>query len=360
MQLWKKNVREAEPYIPGEQPLDKKVIKLNTNENPYPPSPQVLKAAEELSKKGADSLRKYPDPEAKKLVQTISAYHGVWPENVFVGVGSDDVLSIAFLTFFNSDKKILFPDVTYSFYPVWAGVYGIPFKKVATDEDFRIDPSDYLVPNGGIVIPNPNAPTGISLSLSDIEAIVKGNPTSVVVIDEAYIDFGKESALRLTETYDNLLIVRTFSKSRSLAGLRVGYAIGNEELIKCMESVKFSINSYTMNVPSMMLGCASIQDKEYFSKCIRKIKDTREYTVENLERLQFKVLPSDANFIFATHIRYKAEDIFKSLKERKILVRYFKQPRIDNYLRITIGTDEEMRALFKALRDILHNFAVSF
>ena len=360
MQLWKKNVREVEPYVPGEQPLDTKVIKLNTNENPYPPSPLVLKAAEELARKGADQLRKYPDPEAKKLVQTLSAYHGVWPENVFVGVGSDDVLSIAFLTFFNSDKKILFPDVTYSFYPVWANVYDIPFKKVRTDEDFRIHAEDYKTPNGGIVIPNPNAPTGISLKHSDIEEIVRSNPASVVIIDEAYIDFGGETALELTREYDNLLVVRTFSKSRSLAGLRVGYAIGNEALIEAMNSVKFSINSYTMNVPSIHMGCASVNDKDYFSKCIRQIKDTREYTVENLERLKFKVLPSDANFVFATHIRYKAEDIFKALKERKIFVRYFKQPRIDNYLRITIGTDEEMRKFFKALRDILHGFDISF
>ncbi len=359
MQLWQKNVRTVEPYIPGEQPMDKKVIKLNTNENPYPPSPLVLKAAEEFAKKGEDALRKYPDPEVRKLVQTLSAYHGVWPENVFVGVGSDDVLSVAFLTFFNSDKKILFPDVTYSFYPVWGDVYRIPYHKVKTDEDFRIKADDYLVQNGGIVIANPNAPTGMSLSINDIEKIVEGNPASVVIIDEAYIDFGGKSALELTREYDNVLVVRTFSKSRSLAGLRVGYAIGNEALIKAMNDVKFSINSYTMNAPSILLGSASVKDDEYFRKCIRQIKDTRDYTVENLERLQFKVLPSDANFVFATHIRFKAEEIFKALKERKIYVRYFKKPRIDNFLRISIGTDDEMRAFFKALRDILHIFSLN-
>lgn len=359
MQLWQKNVRKVEPYVPGEQPLDEKVIKLNTNENPYPPSPLVMKAADELAKKGENPLRKYPDPEVKKLVQTLSAYHGVWPENVFVGVGSDDVLSVAFLTFFNSDKKILFPDVTYSFYPVWGDVYHIPYKTVKTDEDFKIKADDYLVPNGGIVIANPNAPTGMSLTLSDIEKIVEGNPASVVIIDEAYIDFGGKSALELTREYDNVLVVRTFSKSRSLAGLRVGYAIGNEALIKAMNDIKFSINSYTMNAPSILLGSASVKDDEYFRKCIRQIRDTRDYTVENLERLQFKVLPSDANFVFATHIRFKAEEIFKALKERKIYVRYFNKPRIDNYLRISIGTDEEMRAFFKVLRDILHTFSLN-
>lgn len=360
MQLWKKNVRKVIPYVPGEQPLDEKVIKLNTNENPYPPSPLVMQAAAELAQKGDETLRKYPDPEVKKLVQTLSAYHGVWPENVFVGVGSDDVLSVAFLTFFNSDKKILFPDVTYSFYPVWCDVYRIPYKTVETDEDFRIKAEEYAAPNGGIVIANPNAPTGISLDISEIEKIVKGNPASVVIIDEAYIDFGGKTALELIREYDNLLVVRTFSKSRSLAGLRVGYAIGNEELIKAMNSVKFSINSYTMNAPSIQLGCASVKDKDYFSKCIRQIKDTRDYTVENLERLQFKVLPSDANFVFATHIRYKAGDIFNALKERKIYVRHFKKPRIDNYLRISVGTDDEMRKFFKVLRDILHGFSLSF
>ncbi len=360
MQLWKKNVRDVEPYTPGEQPLDEKVIKLNTNENPYPPSPLVMQAAAELAKKGEDDLRKYPDPEVKKLVQTLSAYHGVWPENVFVGVGSDDVLSVAFLTFFNSDKKILFPDITYSFYPVWCDVYRIPYKTVKTDEDFRIQADDYMTPNGGVVIANPNAPTGRSLPIEDIEKIIKGNPASVVIIDEAYIDFGGKSALELTRDYDNLLVVRTFSKSRSLAGLRVGYAMGNADLISAMNNVKFSINSYTMNAPSIQLGCASVKDKEYFLKCIRQIKDTRDYMVENLERLQFKVLPSDANFVFATHIRYKAEDIFKALKERKIFVRYFNKPRIDNYLRISVGTDDEMRKFFKTLRDVLHGFALSF
>ena len=359
MQLWKKNVREVEPYTPGEQPLDEKVVKLNTNENPYPPSPLVMQAAAELAKKGEDNLRKYPDPEVKKLVQTLSAYHGVWPENVFVGVGSDDVLSVAFLTFFNSDKKILFPDITYSFYPVWCDVYRIPYKTVKTDEDFRIHADDYMPPNGGVVIANPNAPTGRSLPIEDIEKIVRENPASVVIIDEAYIDFGGKSAIELTREYDNLLVVRTFSKSRSLAGLRVGYAIGNAELIKAMNNVKFSINSYTMNAPSIQLGCASVKDKEYFAKCIRQIKDTRDYMVENLERLQFKVLPSDANFVFATHIRYKAEDIFKALKERKIFVRYFNKPRIDNYLRISVGTDDEMRKFFKVLREVLHGFALS-
>ncbi len=360
MALWKEYIRKTEPYVPGEQPSDKKIIKLNTNENPYPPSPLVLKAATELGEKGADDLRRYPDPEVKKLVQTLSAYHGVWPENVFTGVGSDDVLSVAFLTFFNSAKPVLFADITYSFYSVWTDIYRIPFKTIPVDDDFRIHVSEYTQPNGGIVIANPNAPTGISISLDDIRSLAEANQDSVVIIDEAYIDFGGTTALPLIKEYENVLVVRTFSKSRSLAGLRVGYALGSETLIKAMNDVKFSINSYTMNAPAIQLGVASVQDREYFNECIRKIKDTREYTVENLERNSFKILPSDANFVFATHIRQPARKIFEGLKKRKVYVRYFDKPRIDNFLRISIGTDEEMRAFFKELRGVLNDLALDF
>ena len=360
MALWKEYIRKTEPYVPGEQPSDKKIIKLNTNENPYPPSPLVLKAAKELGEKGADDLRRYPDPEVKKLVQTLSAYHGVWPENVFTGVGSDDVLSVAFLTFFNSAKPVLFADITYSFYSVWTDIYRIPFKTIPVDDDFRIHVSEYTQPNGGIVIANPNAPTGISISLDDIRSLAEANQDSVVIIDEAYIDFGGTTALPLIKEYENVLVVRTFSKSRSLAGLRVGYALGSETLIKAMNDVKFSINSYTMNAPAIQLGVASVQDREYFNECIRKIKDTREYTVENLERNSFKILPSDANFVFATHIRQPARKIFEGLKKRKVYVRYFDKPRIDNFLRISIGTDEEMRAFFKELRGVLNDLALDF
>ena len=360
MAMWKEFIRKTIPYVPGEQPSDKKIIKLNTNENPYPPSPRVLKAAVELGEKGADDLRRYPDPEVKKLVQTLSAYHGVWPENVFTGVGSDDVLSVAFLTFFNSPKPVLFADITYSFYSVWTDIYRIPSKTIPVDEDFRIHVSDYNIPNGGIVIANPNAPTGISLPLEDIRALVEANQDSVVIVDEAYIDFGGQSALALIKEYENVLVVRTFSKSRSLAGLRVGYALGSETLIKAMNDVKFSINSYTMNAPSIKLGVECVQDREYFAECIRKIKDTREYTVENLERNGFKVLPSDANFVFASHIRHPAKKIFEGLKKRKVFVRFFDKPRINNYLRISIGTDDEMRTFFKELRGVLNDLALDF
>ena len=360
MGAWMKNVRKVEPYVPGEQPPGKDIIKLNTNENPYPPSPLVLKAAQDMSASGADELRKYPDPNISKLVQTLSAYHGVWPENVFCGVGSDDVLSVAFQTFFNSDKPVLFPDVTYSFYPVWAKLYGIHFKRVPVTEDFRININDYDPHNGGIVIANPNAPTGISLSLEDIEALVKANENSVVIIDEAYIDFGGKSALPLITKYDNLLVVRTFSKSRSLAGLRVGYAMGSKELIKAMNDVKFSINSYTLNAPAIDMGVASVKDDEYFRENIAKITATRQKTVEGLEFAGFKVLPSDANFVFATHSRHKAKDIFEELRKQKIYVRYFAKDRIDNYLRITIGTDEEMSEFLKHVRNITEELSMRF
>ena len=360
MGMWMKNVRKVEPYVPGEQPREKDIIKLNTNENPYPPSPEVMKAAEDIAVNGADALRKYPDPNISKLLQTLSAYHGVWPENVFAGVGSDDVLSVAFQTFFNSDKPLLFPDVTYSFYPVWAELYGISYKKIAVKEDFKIDINDYFIPNGGIVIANPNAPTGISLSLKEIEALVSGNENSVVIIDEAYVDFGGESALSLIDKYDNLLVVRTFSKSRSLAGLRVGYAMGSKALIKAMNDVKFSINSYTLNAPAISMGIASVKDDAYFRDNISKIKETRERTVEGLEFAGFNVLPSDANFVFATHNRHKAKDIFEELKKKKIYVRHFAQERIDNYLRISIGTDEEMNEFLRQTRNVTEELSMRF
>ena len=360
MGTWMKNIKIVEPYVPGEQPLEKDIIKLNTNENPYPPSPLVLKAAEDMAEDGADALRKYPDPNISKLVQTLSAYHGVWPENVFAGVGSDDVLSVAFQTFFNSDKPVLFPDVTYSFYPVWCELYGISYKRIPVTEDFKININDYMVPNGGVVIANPNAPTGISLSLKDIKALAEGNQNSVIIIDEAYVDFGGESALSLINEFDNLLVVRTFSKSRSLAGLRVGYAMGSKALIKAMNDVKFSINSYTLNAPAINMGVASVKDDGYFRENISKIKETRKKTVEGLEFAGFKVLSSDANFVFATHNRHKAKDIFEELKKRKIYVRYFAKERIDNYLRITIGTDEEMSAFLKQIRNITEELSMRF
>ena len=260
---WEDNVRKVVPYTPGEQPKIKNIIKLNTNENPYPPAPGVVEALKNMD---VSDYRKYPDPSCTKLVDAIASFYSVDPEKVFVGVGSDDVLAMAFLTFFNSDKNILFPDITYSFYDVWADLYRIPYTQVPLKEDFTIDPEDYYVENGGVVIANPNAPTGVALPLSAIEEIVRKNSDVIVIVDEAYVDFGGESALPLIDKYDNLLVVQTFSKSRSMAGMRIGYAFGCKKLIKYLYDVKFSFNSYTMNMPSIELGAAAIADKDYFDK----------------------------------------------------------------------------------------------
>lgn len=347
---WEDNVRKIVSYTPGEQPKEKNVIKLNTNENPYPPSPSVKAVMEGFN---CGKMRLYPDPDSTPLVSAIAERYNLKPSQVFVGVGSDDVLSIAFLTFFNSEKPVLFPDITYSFYDVWADVYRIPYIQKPLTEDFRINPDDYKTENGGIIIPNPNAPTGCQESLEMIEDMVKSNPNSVVIIDEAYIDFGAESALKLTEKYENLLIVQTFSKSRSLAGMRIGYAMGNEKLIKYMNDVKFSINSYTMTPITQLCGAETIRDEEYFQSTVKKIVDTREYSKAKLKELGFTFTDSKSNFIFASHKTKPASEIFSALKERKIFVRYWNKPRISNYLRITVGTPEEMDALFAALEEIL-------
>ena len=347
---WKENVRQVEPYTPGEQPKEQNVIKLNTNENPYGPSERVQNCIMDYN-----LLRKYPDPAALDLVNALAEYHHVDPAQVFVGVGSDDVLGMAFLTFFNSDRPILFPDITYSFYPVWAELYRIPTRTPALTEDFRIDPSDYRQENGGVVFPNPNAPTARLLPLEEVEQIISANPDVVVIVDEAYIDFAPEgsSALSLVDKYDNLLVVRTFSKSRSMAGLRIGYAIGQKELIACMQAVKYSYNSYTMNRPSILYGCASVADDAYFRETTGKITATREWFTKELTDLGFQVIPSAANFVFASHGTIPAEEIFIKAREKGIFFRYFKQPRIDNYLRITIGTDEEMRVVADFLKNNL-------
>lgn len=349
MANWRDNVRAVEPYTPGEQPKEKGVIKLNTNENPYPPSPKVTEAMKDIC-----NLRKYPDPAATDLVEAIAIYHGFAKDEVFVGVGSDDVLAIAFLTFFNGKKPVLFPDITYSFYPVWAELFQVPFETKALTDNFEIKASDYYGENGGVIFPNPNAPTGAALSLDVIEDIVKHNQDVVVIVDEAYIDFGGTSAKELTRSYDNLLVVQTYSKSRSLAGLRIGYAMGNKELIKAMNDVKYSYNSYTMNEPSIVMGKAVIEDEVYFKETTQKIMDTREWFKEEMKALGFSFADSYANFLFATHESAKAKDIFEMLKEKKIYVRYFDKPRIDNYLRITIGTHEEMKALLGELRGYLN------
>ena len=337
MAAWSDNIRKVEPYVPGEQPKDTDVIKLNTNENPYGPSQRVKNAMMDI-----DTLRLYPDPTASALVDVLAEYHGVDPSQVFVGVGSDDVLAMSFLTFFNSDKPILFPDITYSFYDVWAELFRIPYERPALDENFRLVKEDYHRENGGIVFPNPNAPTGIYEDIKNVEDIVKSNRDSIVIVDEAYIDFGGEAALGLIDKYDNLVVVRTFSKSRSMAGLRIGYAISNPVLIKALNDVKYSYNSYTMNRPSLIMGTESVKDDEYFKETVSKVVATRERFVEAIKPLGFTCLPSSANFVFATHKDIPAKEIFQAAKDAHIYVRYFDKPRIDNYLRISIGTDEEM------------------
>lgn len=337
MAAWSDNIRKVEPYVPGEQPKDTDVIKLNTNENPYGPSQRVKNAMMDI-----DTLRLYPDPTASALVDVLAGYHGVDPSQVFVGVGSDDVLAMSFLTFFNSEKPILFPDITYSFYDVWAELFRIPYERPALDENFRLVKEDYYRENGGIVFPNPNAPTGIYEDIKNVEDIVSHNKDSIVIVDEAYIDFGGESALGLIDKYDNLVVVRTFSKSRSMAGLRIGYAISNPVLIKALNDVKYSYNSYTMNRPSLIMGTESVKDDEYFKETVSKVVATRERFVEAIKPLGFTCLPSSANFVFATHKDIPAKEIFQAAKDAHIYVRYFDKPRIENYLRISIGTDEEM------------------
>lgn len=347
---WENNVRRVVPYVPGEQPKRLDVVKLNTNENPYPPSPMVKKALDDFD---YGRMRLYPDPNAEELVNAIAEFYKLKPSNIFVGVGSDDVLSMAFMTFFNSDKPILFPDITYSFYDVWAEVHRIPYKQIPLDENFRIIPDDYKIENGGIIFPNPNAPTGVLESLEMIEEIVAANPDSVVMIDEAYIDFGGESCLPLIEKYENLLVIQTFSKSRSMAGMRIGYAMGSEKLIKYLNDVKFSVNSYTMDHITQICGAAAVRDANYFYKCLKKIVEVREYTKERLTELGFTFEDSKSNFIFATHKTVSAEKIFNALKAEGIFVRYWNKPRINNHLRISIGTRGDMDKLIAALTRIL-------
>ena len=346
---WEDNVKRVVPYVPGEQPKSK-VIKLNTNENPYPPSPKVR---EVLSNYDIDELRLYPDVNAGELGMALAKYYGLNSNQVFVGVGSDDVLAVAFMTFFNSNKEILFPDITYSFYDVWADLYKIPYRMVELNDEFRINIEDYLVPNGGIVIPNPNAPTGVEKDVRELEKIVAKNPDSVVIIDEAYVDFGATSMLPLINKYDNLLIVQTYSKSRSMAGARIGMAFGNEKLIKYMNDVKFSINSYTMNRLTVAAGTAALEDEEYFKETCDKVIATRERTKVRLRELGFDMPDSKSNFVFATHESIPASDIFNAAKSAGIYLRWWNKDRISNRLRISIGTDEEMDALLAFLKEYI-------
>lgn len=348
MREWEKNIRRVTPYVAGEQPDRNNMIKLNTNECPYPPAPGVKKVMEEMD---IDKFRLYPDPEAKELADAIAEFYQVSPEQIFVGVGSDDVIANAFMTFFNSDKPVLFPDITYSFYPVWADLYGVKYENPALDENFRIRKEDYFKENGGIIFPNPNAPTGLLEELDNIEEIIKKNQKSVVIIDEAYIDFGGKSALKLVEKYENLLVVQTFSKSRSMAGMRIGFAIGNKDLIRAMKDVKYSINSYTMNRTSILAGAACVKDREYFEFTRNRIITTRENAKKDLAELGFTFPDSKANFIFATNKDMDITDLFEYLRTKNIFVRHWNQPAIKDYIRITIGTDEEMNALMNEIKN---------
>lgn len=350
LKKWKANIRKVTPYVPGEQPQGTDIIKLNTNENPYPPSPGVFESHRNVD---VSRFSLYPELSAKSLADSLADYHGVSDKEVFVGVGSDDVLSMSFLTFFNSEKPIFFPDITYSFYPVWAEVYQIPYECQPLREDFTIDAADYRKENGGVVIANPNAPTSIGLSASAVEEIIQANPEVVVIVDEAYVDFGGETVLPLIHKYDNLLVTRTYSKSRSMAGMRIGYAVGNEELIQALNDVKESVNSYTMTTESIELGAASLKDEAYFQECISKIITTRERVRTALMQMGFDVKESQTNFLFASHERIPARQIFEKLRERGIYVRYFSKDKIDNYLRITVGTDEQMDCFLREVGEIV-------
>jgi histidinol-phosphate aminotransferase len=350
-QFWSKIVHQLTPYVPGEQPKINNLIKLNTNENPYGPSPKVLEA---LQKEAADTLRLYPDPNSDALKKTIADYHGLNQNQVFVGNGSDEVLAHVFNALLKHDLPILFPDITYSFYPVYCGLYEITFEVVALNDAFEIRVDDYLRPNGGIIFPNPNAPTGRLLSLAEIERLLKANTKSVVVIDEAYIDFGGESAVHLVKKYPQLLVTHTLSKSRSLAGLRVGYAVGHPDLIDALHRVKDSFNSYPLDRFAQAGAVAAMQDQAYFDETRQHVIKTREKLVADLEKMGFEVLPSGANFIFARHPKHDGAELTAKLRAENIVIRHFKKPaKVDQFLRITVGTDTECQALVSALKKMV-------
>lgn len=349
---WESNVRKVVPYVPGEQPKVNQVIKLNTNENPYPPAPGVQAAMERYTQR-AEELRLYPSPTVENLVNDLAEYYHLSPEQVFVGVGSDDVLATAFLTFFNGEKPVVFPDITYSFYEVWAQLYKIPYVCKPVDADLCLRKEDYIGEYGGVVIANPNAPTAIAKSREWVEEIIKENADCVVIVDEAYVDFGADTCIPLIEKYENLLVVQTYSKSRSLAGLRVGIGMGNPKLIRFLNDVKFSINSYTINRPTLEYASESLKDEAYFRACVERICKTREWTKAQLETLGFTMTDSKTNFLFARHESVAAEELFEMLKAKNIYVRHFKAARVNEYLRISIGTEEEMQVLVRELRAYL-------
>lgn len=347
---WSDLVHTLEPYVPGEQPKGSGLVKLNTNENPFPPTPTVQSV---LAEGALKSLRLYPDPNSLLLKEAIAKNYSISEKDVFVGNGSDEVLAFAFMAFFKKMAPLLFPDISYSFYPVYCNLYGIDSVQLPLADDFTINFDDYDQANGGIIFPNPNAPTGIGVGLSEIESLLIKNTDSVVIVDEAYIDFGGESAIQLVDRYPNLLVVQTFSKSRSLAGLRVGFAVGNAELIEALDRVKNSFNSYPVDRVAEAAAIAAMKDTDYFERCCQTIIDNREWTAEQLSTLGFDVLPSQANFIFAKPNRIQAAELFARLREKNVLVRYFDKPRINQFLRITIGTEQEMQILVDAVKDIL-------
>ena len=348
--FWSSVVHSLTPYTPGEQPKLPNLIKLNTNENPYGPSPRVIEA---LKAEAAHTLRLYPDPNADRLKAAVASCYGVTPKQVFVGNGSDEVLAHTFLALLKHSQPLLFPDITYSFYPVYCKLYEVPYKTVPLTDEFEIRLEDYAQPNGGIIFPNPNAPTGRPVSLSDIEELLRRNTESVVALDEAYVDFGGESAVPLIDSYPNLLVIHTLSKSRSLAGLRVGFAMGHPALIEGLERLKNSFNSYPLDRFAIAGAVEALEDREYFEKTRNAIIRTRTALVENLRAFGFEVLPSAANFVFVRHPQRDATELCRLLRERSIIVRHFRLPRIEQYIRITVGTNEECAALIEALREIL-------
>ena len=353
MSDWKDNLTKLVPYEAGEQLDGSDVIKLNANENPYPPSPEVEKILKDFN---YEKLNKYPPLGTTVLDKAVTRHHGVGTENVICGNGSDEIFAMCYKAFFNSDKPVLFPDITYSFYPVWCSFFDIKFKTVSVSREFGIDVDDYInAENGGIIIPNPNAPTGIELGMESIEKLVKRNTSSVVIIDEAYSDFGDASAVQLTKKYDNLLITKTMSKARSLAGQRVGYAVGSEELIKALGAAMYSFNGYPLSTISIMVAEASVRDQKYFYRTIDRIRDTREKTGDSLMKMGFRLTDSHTNFLFVTHEKIDASDLQKHLQKQKILVRHFDQDRIDDYLRVSVGTDEQMKKFLDEIRKYMED-----
>ena len=348
--------KSFEAYVPGEQPIDMEYIKLNTNESPYPPPPGVVSA---ISESEIEKLRLYPSPDGIRLIAKLAEYYDVQPESIIIGNGSDDLLAFAFLAFCDNERKVCFPDLTYGFYPVYAELYGVPYTQVPLRADFTIDPADYINVGRNVVLANPNAPTGIALALRDIESITRSNPNHVVLIDEAYVDFGAQSAISLTREYENLLVVHTYSKARSMAGARLAYAIGSAPLIGDLNKMKYSINPYNVNRLTQVAGEVALREDAYYKEMRQKIIETRGYTESSLRELGFTMTESSANFVFVRHPDVGGHELYAALKERGVLVRHFSKPRISEYLRITIGTTEQMDALMKAIREVLDKKKVS-